>query len=175
MAFKVEVAVDETFDTECPTQTVFEILADVPYSVSHFPKVDELHDEGDGVYRWEMEKIGVQSYYLQTVYACKYVSDATKNTVTWTPVKGVGNATVSGKWTLKELKDGGTRVKLSTKGELEMPFPSLAKILLGGFIRTEFESMIGTYIENLQDTFAKGKKPPAKKAAAKKKPAAKKK
>ena len=174
MAFKVEVAVDETFDTDCPIDTVFAILADVPYSVSHFPKVDQLVDEGGGVYRWEMAKIGVQSYYIQTVYACKYVADEAKRTVTWTPVKGEGNAVVSGKWTLKETKDGGTRLKLSTKGELELPFPGLTKMLLGGFVRSEFEGMIATYIENLQGTFAKGKKPPAKKAAAKKKPAAKK-
>jgi len=47
-------------------------------------------------------------------------------------------------------------------------------MLLSGFVRAEFEGMIATYIKNLTATFAKGKKPPAKKAAAKKKPAAKK-
>ena len=175
MAFTVEVAIDETFETEAAIDKVFAVLADVPFSVSHFPKVDKLIDEGDGVYRTEMQKIGIQSYYIQTVYAAKYVADAGKATVTWTPVKGVGNATVSGKWQLKDLGGDGTRDKFHTKAQLDMPFPRMAKMVLGGFVRGEFETMVEQYLDNLEETFAKGKLPPKKKAAAKKKTAAKKK
>lgn len=169
MAFTVDVEVDESFEAAANAEDVFAVLADVPFSVSHFPKVDKLVDEGNGVYRWEMEKIGLDKYFIQTVYACKYVADPEKLTVKWTPVKNVGNAQVNGKWTIKSLGEKRTKLTLSTRGTLEMPFPSLAKILLGGFIRGEFEGLIRGYIENLQETFKKGKKPPAKKAAAKKK------
>ncbi len=168
MAFTVEVELNETFEAETSAANVFAVVSDVPFSVSHFPKVEQLHDEGGGVYRWEMQKIGIDRYFLQTVYACKYVSDPDKLTVKWTPVKGVGNATVSGKWTIKPAGDNKAKVTITTTALLELPFPSLVKILLGGYIRGEFEGMVDTYIKNLQDTFRKGKLPGAKKAAAKK-------
>jgi hypothetical protein len=168
MAFTVEVELNETFEAETSAANVFAVVSDVPFSVSHFPKVEQLHDEGGGVYRWEMQKIGIDRYFLQTVYACKYVSDPDKLTVKWTPVKGVGNATVSGKWTIKPAGDNKAKVTITTTALLELPFPSLVKILLGGYIRGEFEGMVDTYIKNLQDTFRKGKLPGVKKAAAKK-------
>lgn len=171
MAFTVDVEIDKTVEAPASPEHVFAVLSNVPFSVSHFPKVEDLVDEGDGVYRWEMQKIGLNQYYIQTVYACKYVSDPEKLTVKWTPVKGVGNATVSGKWTIKPAGEGKTKLTLSTKAALDLPFPSLAKLLLGGFVRSEFEGMVETYLSNLQGTFKKGKLPPApkKKAAAKKK------
>jgi carbon monoxide dehydrogenase subunit G len=169
MAFTVDVEVDETFEADAKAEDVFAVLADVPFSVSHFPKVDQLIDEGGGVYRWEMEKLGLDKYFIQTVYACKYVADPEKLTVKWTPVKKVGNAQVTGKWTIKPIGEKKTRLTLSTRGTLELPFPSLAKILLGGFVRSEFEGLIRGYINNLQETFKKGKKPGAKKTAARKK------
>ncbi len=168
MAFTVEVELNETFEAETSAANVFAVVSDVPFSVSHFPKVEQLVDEGGGVYRWEMQKIGVNSYFIQTVYACKYVSDPEKLTVKWTPVKGVGNAVVSGKWTIKPAGENKAKVTLSTSATLELPFPSLVKMLLGGFVRGEFEGMVDTYLKNLQDTFRKGKLPGAKKAAAKK-------
>ncbi len=174
MAFTVDVEINKTFDAETSSDNVFAVLSNVPFSVSHFPKVDQLVEDADGVYRWEMQKIGVNQYFIQTVYACKYVNDPEKLTVKWTPVKGVGNAVVSGKWTIKPVGEKKTKLTLVTKASLELPFPSLTKLLLGGFIRGEFEGMVTSYIENLQATFKKGKLPPAAKSAAKK-PAAKKK
>ena len=173
MAFTVEVEINETFEAETTPDKVYAVLSDVPFSASHFPKVDKLVDDGGGVYRWEMEKVGLDRYFIQTVYASKYVADPEKLTIKWTPVKGVGNAQVSGKWTIKAVGENKSRLTLVTSGKLELPFPSLTKILLGGFIRGEFEGMVATYIKNLQESFRKGKVPGAKKVAAKKKTGAK--
>jgi hypothetical protein len=57
---------------------VFAVLADVPRSVSHFPKVHQLKDLGDGVYQWDMEKVGTEHINIHTVYASKYVSNKAK-------------------------------------------------------------------------------------------------
>lgn len=169
MAFVVEVDIETEFSAACMPQFAFEVLADVPFSVSHFPKVDKLTDLGDGKYRWEMEKIGIDRYAIQTIYASKYTSDPDKLTVKWTPVKGEGNAQVSGKWTLKEKK-GETVLKLTTHGEMELPLPSLVKFAVAPIVRSQFESMVEEYAQNLVKTLESGKKPKAKaKAAAKKK------
>lgn len=166
MAFVVDVEFTKEFEAPCAAAFAFEVVADVPFSASHFPKVDKLVDLGENKFRWEMQKIGVDKYSLQTIYASKYVADPDKLTVKWTPVKGEGNATVAGKWTIKEKK-GVTVLKLETTGAMEVPLPSLVKFVLAPIVKREFEGMIDTYIENLLKTFASGKKPKAK--AAKKK------
>jgi len=161
MAFTVEISIAREFEADCGADFAFEVLADVPCSASHFPKVDQLVDLGDGKYRWEMAKIGVDKYALQTIYASKYTADAEKHTIKWTPVKGVGNSLVSGKWTIKE-KGGKTILKLATEGAMELPLPSLVKFVVAPIVRNEFESMVDTYIANLGKTFASGKKPKVK-------------
>ena len=58
MAFSVPIELGYEFSVKSPFEDVFAVLSDVPKSVSHFPKVDRLVDEGKGVYRWEMKKVG---------------------------------------------------------------------------------------------------------------------
>lgn len=165
MAFTVEVDIDTKFEAACTKDRAYEIVSDVPWSVSHFPKMDRLVDMGAGKYRWEMAKIGIDRYSLQTVYASKYTCDDTKQTVKWVPVKGVGNGDVSGKWTLKALDDKRTELRLQTKAVLELPFPKLAKMIVGPVVRSEFERMISQYLENLTGTLESKKKRPKKKLA----------
>ena len=163
MAFVVEVDIETEFEAECSADFAFEVLADVPCSASHFPKVDKLIDLGDGKYRWEMEKIGIDKYPIQTIYASKYVSDAAKHSVKWTPVKGEGNALVSGKWTIKE-KNGITKLKLTIHGEMELPLPSLTKFVVAPVVRSQFETLVEQYAEKLTKTLESGKKPKVKAA-----------
>jgi carbon monoxide dehydrogenase subunit G len=165
MAFTVDFEIERTEEVACPFDQVFDVLADVPESVSHFPKMDNLENLGGGVYRWEMQKIGVDKYHIQTVYACKYTSDRSKGRVKWTPVKNEGNATVKGQWTIKALDDATTRFTLKTSGELELPLPRLVKMVVAPVVRREFTGMVDTYMKNLCKTFEKlgQKKPKAKK------------
>jgi carbon monoxide dehydrogenase subunit G len=81
MAITVDIDLGYEFAVKAAYKDVFDVLSDVPTSVSHFPKVEKLSDLGDGVYQWEMEKVGTAQVHIQTVYACKYVSDRAKGTV----------------------------------------------------------------------------------------------
>ncbi len=96
MSITVSIDLGYEFDVKASAKEVFDLLSDVPTSVSYFPKVDKLTDLGDGVYRWEMAKVGTAQVNIQTIYASKYVSNRAKGTVVWTPVKGEGNALVGG-------------------------------------------------------------------------------
>ena len=160
MAFSVEIMIEEGMEVNCTPARAFEILSDVPWSVSHFPNLAGLYDMGGGTYRWEMKKIGIKSYNIQTVYASKYTSNEGKGTVKWTAVKGVGNGQVSGSWLLTELEDGTTWLDLKTKGVLELPLPRLAKMVIAPFVRNEFENYIGEYMNNLLKTMQGKKKRP---------------
>nr|WP_282562678.1 SRPBCC family protein [Marinobacter panjinensis] len=132
---------------------VFELLADVPESASHFPKVHKLVDLGDNTYRWEMEKVGVDKHAIQSVYACKYYPDKDNGKITWEPVKGEGNGVVKGSWTLKAKDDNTTSVKFQTSAELTVPLPSLLKLAISPVIKHEFNSLVDTYMSNLKKAF----------------------
>jgi len=154
MSFAVTINIQREFETSCTPDKVFELLADVPRSASHFPKVDQLVDLGDNTFRWEMEKIGIGSYILQqTIYASRYTADAAARKVAWTPVQGVGNAIVSGEWTITP-KAAGTTVTLKTKGDLTVDFLSFLEFIISPLVVMEFTGMIERYLANLQESFS---------------------
>lgn len=132
---------------------MFDLLADVPESASHFPKVHKLVDLGDNTYRWEMEKVGVDKHAIQSIYACKYYPDKDNGKITWEPVKGEGNGIVKGSWTLKAKDDNTTSVKFQTSAELTVPLPSLLKLAISPVIKHEFNSLVDTYMNNLKKAF----------------------
>lgn len=154
MAFTVNIDIERNFDASAPYDTVFDTLADVPYSVSHFPKVDELVDLGDECYRWEMEKIGLDKWSIQTIYASEYCWDKEEGWIEWYPIEDEGNAKVEGKWTIEAVDDSTTRLTLTTRGELSLPLPGLAKVIVKPLVTREFEGLVDRYIENLQRTWA---------------------
>jgi carbon monoxide dehydrogenase subunit G len=152
MTITVTVDIGYEFDVKAPAKEVFEVLANVPESASHYPKVNHLVDLGDGAYRWEMDKIGVGQINLQTVYASKYVSNKAKRTIEWTPVKDVGNAEVSGSWTITDNKKS-TNLVLKVRGDLSLPLPALMKIVITPIVTAEFEKLTEQYIDNLTQRF----------------------
>ncbi len=152
MAITVDIDLGYEFTVKAPLKEVFDLVSDVPKSASHFPKVDKLTDLGQGVYRWEMQKVGSQQVNIQTVYASKYVADRKKGTVVWTPVKGEGNALVSGSWKLAEAQKG-TAIEFKVFGTVDVPLPGLMKMVVVPVVAGEFEKLVEKYIENLIKKF----------------------
>ena len=150
----VTVAIDlgYEFAVKAPFKEVFDLLSDVPTSVSHFPKVDRLVDLGDGVHRWEMAKVGTAQVNIQTVYASKYVSNRAKGTVVWTPVPGVGNALVGGSWKITDQKKS-TAVEFKVNGTVNVALPGLMKMIVVPVVQGEFEGLVEKYIDNLIERF----------------------
>ena len=152
MAITVPIELGYEFEVKASAKDVFDVLSDVPTSVSHFPKVHQLVDLGDGVYRWEMEKVGTAQVNIQTIYACKYVSNRAKGSVVWTPVKGEGNALVSGSWKITDNKKS-TGVVLKIDAQVTVGLPALMKMVVGPVVKSEFEKLVDKYIDNLIKKF----------------------
>jgi carbon monoxide dehydrogenase subunit G len=152
MTVSVDIELGYEFAVKAPSEQVFALLADVPLSASHFPQVDRLVDLGHGAYRWELQRVGTPQVGIQTVYACKYVSDAKKGAVTWTPVKGVGNAQLRGSWKVTGRK-GRTRVVFRTRGTIGVAMPTLMRAIVVPVVEAEFERLVEKYIDNLIETF----------------------
>jgi carbon monoxide dehydrogenase subunit G len=153
MTVSVQIDLGYEFEVRAKYDEVFAVLSDVPKSVSHFPKVDKLTDLGDGVYKWEMQKVGTAQVNIQTVYASKYTSDKARGTVKWTPVKGIGNALVGGSWKITDNKGKSTTVVLQTEGTVDVPVPGLMKMVVEPIVASEFEKLVEKYIANLVKAF----------------------
>ena len=153
MTVTVHIDLGYEFEVRAKYDEVFAVLSDVPRSVSHFPKVEKLTDLGDGVYQWEMQKVGTAQVNFQTVYACKYGSDKAKGLVKWTPVKGVGNAQVGGSWKITDNKGKSTTLVLKTEGTVDVPVPGLMKLVVEPIVASEFEKLVEKYIANLVKAF----------------------
>ena len=153
MTVSVHIDLGYEFEVKAKHDAVFAVLSDVPKSVSHFPKVSKLTDLGDGVYQWEMQKVGTSQVNIQTIYASKYATDAAKGTVKWTPVKGIGNAQVGGSWKIADHKGKSTKVVLKIDGLVDVPVPGLMKMVVEPIVASEFEGLVEKYIANLIKTF----------------------
>ena len=154
MTVKVNIELDRKFSVSADRDTVFALLADVPASASHFPKVDALTDLGDNSFRWEMEKVGLGDHAIQTVYACKYIPNDAAGEITWQPIKGEGNGVVSGSWKISG-SDKGTDIQFKTSAELTLPLPGLLKLAISPVVKHEFNSMVDEYIDNLKGALSK--------------------
>ena len=148
MAITVPFDLAYEFEVNAPFAEVFSVLADVPTSASHFPKLARLVDLGDDSYRWEMDKVGTDSLHIQTIYASRYVADKKKGSVVWTPVAGLGNAQVGGSWAISRKKTY-THLVLRISGELQLPLPALMKALVTPVVIGEYEKLVEQYIDNL--------------------------
>jgi carbon monoxide dehydrogenase subunit G len=152
MAISVPIHMGYELEVKAKAAEVFEVLSDVPTSVAFFPKVDKLTDLGDGVYRWEMEKVGTAQVNIQTVYASKYTSNKAKGLVTWKPVPGVGNALVGGGWKITDNRKS-THLQLTIDGEINVPLPGLMKMVVAPVVEGEFEKLVEKYLANLAQRF----------------------
>lgn len=154
MAFDVSIEINKSFSVAADADLVFKLLADVPESTSHFPKLENLVKEGENVYRWEMEKVGAGSASIQTIYACEYASDASTRDISWKPAKtSDSNGKVAGTWKITEGANGGTDIEFATQATLTLPLPKLTRAMITPVVKSEFETIVDKYITNLGVVF----------------------
>ncbi|TAM11352.1 MAG: hypothetical protein EPN72_04640 [Nevskiaceae bacterium] len=142
------------FDVACSPAAVFDLVADVPRSVSHFPGVAALVPLGDNAFRWEMEPINLMKFTHRIVYACRYVADPGTLGVMWTPVAGVGNSVIHGHWRLgpSTKLSGGAAIEFESCGELDVPVPALLRKVAAPVVEHQYRSMVDAYHANLRKT-----------------------
>ncbi len=148
---EVSVDITDSFNVTSDLKTAFALLSDVPRSVSHFPDMQKLQDEGNGRFRWFLKPLGAAGISHQVIYACDYVSDEQKMTVTWTPVAGVGNGIIKGQWRLK-AQGQGTAIEFSTSGELDVPVPMLLRAAAKPLVQGLFQNQVRGYLKNIKAT-----------------------
>jgi hypothetical protein len=146
---KIPVEAADRFVVSADWAITFELLADVPRSVSHFPDLEKLQDEGDGCYRWLLKPLGAAGISHQVIYACRYVANAQQRTIIWTPVPGIGNGVIKGQWRLIENRQG-TTVEFNTSGELDIAVPMLFRAAAKPVVQGLFQNQVKGYLKNIQ-------------------------
>lgn len=153
MTVKVNIDLHREFIVAADIDTVFSLLSNVPASAAYFPNVHALTPLSDNSFRWDMEKVALGIYSIETSYACQYISDSAAKTVEWIPIEGEGNAKVSGKWKLRKFA-AGTNILFETKAELTLPISGLLQLAISPLVKLEFSRMVDTYLHNLEDLWA---------------------
>ena len=152
MSVTIPIAITLDFLTDADIEAVYEVLADVPRSVGHFPKVDQLVNLGADKYRWEMEKMGTQNVYFQVRYTTRYRRSDAEKWIRWDPI-AEGNGAFTGCWELSR-QGAQTLVHFENEGHLQLPLPRLSKRLVRPFVLHQFQELFDIYIANLQHTFS---------------------
>jgi carbon monoxide dehydrogenase subunit G len=150
----LQSSVQRSAEARATPDQVYALLADVARSVSHFPDLESIRPEG-GTWVWRLHKIGAGPLSHQVHYACRYSFDPAARSVTWSPVPGVGNTQVHGRWII-EPSARGARFTLDTRFELELPFPRLMKSTIEELMQKENERILGRYLSNLVTTLEGG-------------------
>lgn len=152
MAITVNIGMEHDFTVKASAKAVFDLLANVPASAEHFPHVEQLTELGKNAYRWEIAKIGTEKFNMQTIYACTYAADRKKGRISWTPIKGEGNALISGHWQITDNKTS-TTIHFEMHGELTLPVSSLVRMIVAPLASAENTKVNKQYLANLTRHF----------------------
>jgi len=153
---RVPVVLDRTFELATGIEAAFALLSDIPAWGGLYPRVaslDPLPEHGESAWRWQMEPMGPPGFEARTVYGCHYIIDATRHTVTWTPIESVGNALFSGSVRLVGGANA-TSAQLHLDTELEIPAPRFVRPLLRVQVAFEMGRLTDVFIGRVRDELA---------------------
>jgi hypothetical protein len=143
--------------TRASADATYALLADVPRSVAHFPDLAAL-TEVDGLFQWQLKKVGVGPLSFQSAYAARYAFDPVARLVSWRSVPGRGNTEVSGSWTIDAVPTG-TRFALDVTFALDLPLPALLRSAAEKVLAKENDRILGQYLAALQATLDRTAQP----------------
>jgi carbon monoxide dehydrogenase subunit G len=152
----VSATADHSFSVPASPDEAFALVSDVPDSVRHFPGLESFDAAGPGAWRWTLAKLGSGKLSLQTIYTCRYTSDAGTHGVRWVAADAAeDNARAEGTWTIT-AEGSGARVRLVNTLTVTVPVPRLMRRPAQALVRRENERLIKRYVDNIQITLGGG-------------------
>jgi hypothetical protein len=149
MAIRAPIRSRRITTLQVPIEETTPLLADVPGTLRHFPRLQQLTEIDIDVYRWDLEKLGPPSYKLPVSFATQIKVDAPARTVRLTPVPDVGNAQIGAELRIREVK-GGCSITLWVSGEVLVPLPRIFARVAAPIVVREFDALVDGFTENMQ-------------------------
>ena len=143
--------VERTLRLPAPVADAWALLLDVPRWGMLYPHVDTIEPMGDDVYRWTMEPLGPPGRKVVVEYACRYTADEATQTMTWTPVEGVGNAAFAGSCAIAPDGADATLGELRIDATLQIPAPSFLSAIVHPTVDLEMRRLTKQFAERLAD------------------------
>lgn len=166
---KVHLAIERSLAVPQSAEQVRQLFADLETTIGRFPKLKKLTPLAPNRWRWDMDVIGSRIARIahSVSYAADYTTEPNGN-LRFTPVAGIGNASVEGRFAVTPQGEGAL-LSFSVKGELrEVPVPLMYRLIAPAFIQGKFTAMVDAFLQRTKDALADGavaKKPARKKAA----------
>ena len=155
---KVDIAITRSIEIAAPYSQLGNLLAEIESTIRRFPKLKRLKKLSEREYLWEMAPIGSRMAGIshEVTYAAKYHVDPHKGTMTFAPVRGHGNATISGEFVLEDLGKS-TRLSFRVEGELrDVPVPLLYRVVAPAFIQGKFTRLVDVFLERTAEAAMEG-------------------
>jgi len=165
---KVDIEIERSITIELPPEKVRPLFQDIETTVSRFPKLKKLVRVADNQYVWELSTIGSRMAKIahDVTYGAHYQLSADGNELTWKPLAGKGNASISGRFRVAPTAKG-SEVFFKVQGELrDVPVPLIYRLVAPPFIQGKFIHLVETFLERTREALLADKAPSAKKKAA---------
>lgn len=128
-------------------------LADIPVTLSYFPKLKPLVALDSQRYQWEFERMGMGGIHHDLLFATEFSIDEGSGLIRFAALRGVGNGTLSGLFTTIE-DDKGTHCALEVEGVLKgFKVPRLLHLPAKPVIRKQFDAMVSQFVANVMTAY----------------------
>jgi hypothetical protein len=128
-------------------------LADIPVTLSYFPKLKPLVALDSQRYQWEFERMGMGGIYHDLLFVTEFSIDEGSGLIRFAALSGVGNAMLSGLFTTIE-DDKGTHCALEVEGVLKgFKVPRLLHLPAKPVIRKQFDAMVSQFVANVMTAY----------------------
>ena len=125
------------------------VLGDPHATLKQFPKVKKLTALKDDAFRIDLKTIGssVARVAHDVSFGADCSFDASNNSLSWEPVKSVGNALIRGE--LRFDKEHKSLI-LNVNGQLKgVPIPLMYRLVAPAFIQGKFSALSDAWLERL--------------------------
>lgn len=153
---KVNLSIERSLPVPASAAQVTALFDDLEATIGRFPKLKKLSKLGTNRYRWDMDVIGsrIANIAHSVSYGAEYRIDSGEGELSWTPVKGVGNASIEGQFKVRE-SGAGSVLSFSVRGELQdVPVPLMYRLVAPAFIQGKFTALVDKFLERTAEALA---------------------
>jgi hypothetical protein len=149
MAIQITIPYEKVFSSGRSLEETFQYLANFEQSIpDNFSGVKTFEKAGEGLYRWQFEKIGHSGYELAIKLLTECKAQAPKR-IEIQSVAEPGSSEFTGKWELASGFDG-CQVHFKATFGLELNIPFLMKAVAVPLAQKEFTNFFDRYIQRVE-------------------------
>lgn len=144
----IDLAIDRRLLLPVDYSRAEPLLADIEGTIRRFPNLRNLTRLDERSWLWEMRTMGSRLAKIahDVSYGARYTQDLKGGRLSWEPVPGRGNASISGEFRIRRAPTG-TELAFQVRGRLfEVPVPLLYRPVAPKFISMKFEALVQRFL-----------------------------